>query len=71
MEENNIKYKYTKTPVDYQITEYDCGTTTLLNALRYLFKSSEVRKERMEKATTRDFALVRGENSEIVIMSRF
>lgn len=50
MEENNIKYEYTKTPLDYQITEYDCGTTTLLNALRYLFKSSEVRKERMEKA---------------------
>ena len=42
---NNIKYEYTKTPLDYQITEYDCGTTTLLNALRYLFKRSEISPE--------------------------
>ena len=42
MLENNVKYEYTKTPLDYQITEYDCGTTTLLNALRYLFKRSEI-----------------------------
>ena len=41
----NIKYEYTKTPLDYQITEYDCGTTTLLNALRYLFKRSEISPE--------------------------
>ena len=45
MEENNIKYEYTKTPLDYQITEYDCGTNTLLNALRYLFKRSEISPE--------------------------
>ena len=45
MENNNIKYEYTKTPLDYQITEYDCGTTTLLNALRYLFKRSEISPE--------------------------
>jgi len=42
MIESNVKYEYTKTPLDYQITEYDCGTTTLLNALRYLFKRSEI-----------------------------
>ena len=42
---NNIKYEYTKTPLDYQITEYDCGTTTLLNALRYLFKRNEISPE--------------------------
>ena len=42
---NNIKYEYTKTPLDYQITEYDCATTTLLNALRYLFKRSEISPE--------------------------
>ena len=42
MLENNVKYEYAKTPLDYQITEYDCGTTTLLNALRYLFKRSEI-----------------------------
>lgn len=39
---NKVKYEYTKTPLDYQITEYDCGTTTLLNALRYLFKRKEI-----------------------------
>lgn len=39
MKENKVKYEYTKTPLDYQITEYDCGATTLLNALRYLFKN--------------------------------
>lgn len=42
MNKNKIKYEYTKTPLDYQITEYDCGTTTLLNALRYLFRRSEI-----------------------------
>ena len=40
-----IKYEYVKTPLDYQITEYDCGTTTLLNALRYLFKRKEISPE--------------------------
>ena len=25
MKENKVKYEYTKTPLDYQITEYDCG----------------------------------------------
>lgn len=42
---NEVKYEYTKTPLDYQITEYDCGTTTLLNAIRYLFKRSEISPE--------------------------
>lgn len=42
---NQIRYEYTKTPLDYQLTEYDCGTTTLLNALRYLFKRSEISPE--------------------------
>lgn len=37
-----VKYEYTKTPLSYQITEYDCGQTTFLNALRYLFKRSEI-----------------------------
>ena len=40
-----IKYEYTKTPLSYQITEYDCGQTTFLNALRYLFKRSEIEPE--------------------------
>ena len=45
MKENKVKYEYTKTPLDYQITEYDCGTTTLLNALRYLFNRNEISPE--------------------------
>lgn len=45
MDNNTIKCEYTKTPLDYQITEYDCGTTTLLNALRYLFKRREISPE--------------------------
>ena len=42
---DKIKYEYTKTPLEYQLTEDDCGTTTLLNALRYLFKRSEIEPE--------------------------
>lgn len=34
-----------KTPLEYQLTEYDCGTTTLLNALRYLFDRDEIDPE--------------------------
>ena len=42
MENNNIKYEYTKTPLDYQITEYDCGTTSFINALAYLYDREDV-----------------------------
>ena len=45
MKENKVEYEYTKTPLDYQITAYDCGTTTLLNALRYLFNRNEISPE--------------------------
>ncbi len=31
-----------KTPLSYQISEYDCGTTSILNAIRYLFKRGEI-----------------------------
>lgn len=31
-----------KIPLTFQITEYDCGTTSLLNALIYLFDREEV-----------------------------
>lgn len=31
-----------KTPLNYQISEYDCGPTTLSNALSYLFKREEI-----------------------------
>lgn len=44
-----IKYEYTKTPLSYQITEYDCGQTTFLNAIRYLFKRSEIEPRVIKK----------------------
>lgn len=31
-----------KTPLNYQISEFDCGPTTLSNALSYLFKREEI-----------------------------
>lgn len=31
-----------KVPLRFQITEYDCGTTSLINALAYLFDREEV-----------------------------
>ena len=67
--EKEIKYEYTKTPLDYQITEYDCGTTTLLNALRYLFKR-KVLKTRVDDNGTKDITLVHGDNREIILISR-
>jgi len=34
-----------KTPMQYQITEYDCGPATVLNALRFLFEREEISPE--------------------------
>ena len=31
-----------KIPLAFQITEYDCGTTTLLNAFLFLFQRQEI-----------------------------
>lgn len=31
-----------KTPLSYQLSEYDCGPTTVLNALSYLFDRKEI-----------------------------
>jgi putative hemolysin len=42
MEYENLSYKNMKTPLSYQVTEYDCGQATLLNAIRYLFKRGEI-----------------------------
>lgn len=36
------KYADMNTPLAYQITEYDCGQATLLNAMRFLFKRGEI-----------------------------
>lgn len=37
-----IEYDYKKTPLTYQITEYDCGTTCVVNAIKYLFNREEI-----------------------------
>ena len=34
-----------KNPLQYQISEYDCGPTSLLNALSYLFDREEIAPE--------------------------
>lgn len=31
-----------KNPLNYQITEYDCGPTTMMNAISYLFKREDI-----------------------------
>jgi len=31
-----------KNPLNYQTTEYDCGPTTLINAISYLFRREEI-----------------------------
>ena len=33
---------YEKSPLGYQISEYDCATATLLNALRFLYERDEI-----------------------------
>lgn len=38
----NKDYAKMKTPLQYQITEYDCGQATVLNAIRYLFDRGEI-----------------------------
>lgn len=42
MENNPIDYGNMKSPLSYQISEYDCGQATLLNAIRYLYKRGEI-----------------------------
>lgn len=31
-----------KTPLSYQVSEYDCGTTSILNGVKYLLKRGEI-----------------------------
>ena len=35
-------WNYKKTHLEYQMTEYDCGPISVLNALRYLFNREEI-----------------------------
>ena len=34
-----------KNPLNYQTTEYDCGPTTMMNAISFLFKREEIPPE--------------------------
>ena len=34
-----------KTPLRYQVTEYDCGPTSLLNTVSFLFEREEIPPE--------------------------
>ncbi len=34
-----------KTPLSYQITEYDCGPTTVMNAVSFLFRREEIQPD--------------------------
>lgn len=40
-----------KTPLSYQSTEYDCGPTTLINAIRFLFQREEIPPELIKTIT--------------------
>ena len=40
-----------KTPLRYQVTHYDCGTTTFINALMYLFERDDIPTEVVEYVT--------------------
>lgn len=41
-----------KTPLRYQITEYDCGSVSLLNCITYLFKREEIPAELVKAIST-------------------
>jgi hypothetical protein len=40
-----------KTPLRYQVTHFDCGTATFINALMYLFERDEIPQEVVEYVT--------------------
>lgn len=37
-----LEYLSMKTPLAYQLSEYDCGTVAILNAIRYLYTRGEI-----------------------------
>ena len=43
--ETSKRRKSMKNPLHYQLTEYDCGPTSLLNAVNYLFEREEIPPE--------------------------
>ncbi len=42
MDDIQKNYSNMKSPLSYQISEYDCGQATLLNAIRFLFNRGEI-----------------------------
>ena len=41
-----------KTPLRYQITEYDCGSVSLVNCITYLFERNEIPAELIKVIST-------------------
>ncbi|MDR1272236.1 MAG: peptidase C39, partial [Clostridiales Family XIII bacterium] len=41
-----------KNPLSYQRTEYDCGPTTLINAISFLFDREDIHPELIKSITT-------------------
>ena len=44
-----MKYNEDKTPLNYQITEFDCGTATVLNAISYLYNRDRISPKSYKK----------------------
>ncbi len=40
-----------KTPLRFQMTEFDCGTVSILNAIMYLYKREEIPAELVKVVT--------------------
>lgn len=47
-----------KIPLHYQITEYDCGPTSLLNGLSFLFEREEIHPYSFGPYETREAILL-------------
>ena len=64
MGDDETKQKFVKTPLLYQLTEYDCGTAIVSNALRYLFYRAEICPEVLKHLVqyTLDVPNGKGEN---------
>ena len=39
-----------KNPLHYQFSEYDCGPTSMMNAIAYLFEREEIPPEAVRKS---------------------
>lgn len=64
------EYAYLFDPYYLNINYYDNDTEVEIIKDRPFEFNRKVKKDRMEQHTSNDFALVRGENSEIIILER-